>query len=65
MSKKAVKLSSFLQCSVYIFLGYDGCFKNYVEPYHEELSSKSWSVRQHQIPQNIFFRMLIIKPWPC
>ena len=27
MSKKAVKLGSFLQCSVNIFLGHDGCFK--------------------------------------
>ena len=43
MLKKAVKLGSFLQRSVHIFLGHDGCFKNYfknfVEPYHEELSS--------------------------
>ena len=28
ISKKAVQLGSFLQCSVHIFLGYDGCFKN-------------------------------------
>ena len=45
MSKKVVKLGSFLQCSVHIFLGNDSCFKNYfknfVEPYHEELSSKA------------------------
>ena len=26
ISKKAVKLGSFLQCSVHIFLGHDGCF---------------------------------------
>ena len=25
ISKKAVKLGSFLQCSAYIFLGHDGC----------------------------------------
>ena len=28
ISKKAVKLGSFLQCSVLTFLGHDGCFKN-------------------------------------
>ena len=28
ISKKAVKLGSFLQCSVHTFLGHDGCFKN-------------------------------------
>ena len=28
MPKKAVKLGIFLQCSVHIFLGHDGCFKN-------------------------------------
>ena len=48
MSKKAIKLGSFLQCSVHIFLGYDGYFKNkfknFVEPYYEELSSKVWSI---------------------
>ena len=48
MSKKTVKLGSFLQCSIHIFLGHDGCFKNefknFVEPYHEELSSKAWSM---------------------
>ena len=27
-SSTAVKLGSFLQCSVHIFLGHDGCFKN-------------------------------------
>ena len=26
ISKKAIKLGSFLQCSVHIFLGHDGCF---------------------------------------
>ena len=45
MSKKAVRLGSFIQCSVHIFLGHDSCFKdhfkNFVEPYHEELSSKA------------------------
>ena len=25
ISKKSAKLGSFLQCSVYIFLGHDGC----------------------------------------
>ena len=48
MSKKTVKLGSFLQSSGHIFLGHDGCFKNefknFVEPYHEELSSKAWSM---------------------
>ena len=44
ISKKAVKLGSFLQCSVHIFLAHDGdfCknqFKNFVKPYNEELSS--------------------------
>ena len=46
ISKKAVKLDSILQCSVHIFLGHDGCFKNqfknFVKPHHEELSSKAW-----------------------
>ena len=41
MSKKAVKLGSFLQYSVHIFPRHDGCFKNklknFVEPYHEEV----------------------------
>ena len=46
MSKKAVKLGSFFfQCSVHVFLGHDSCFKNYfknfVEQYHEELSSEA------------------------
>ena len=27
ISKKAVKLASFLQCSVHVFLGHDGCFR--------------------------------------
>ena len=26
--KKAVKLGSFIQCFVHLFLGHDGCFKN-------------------------------------
>ena len=30
-------------------------FKNFVKQYHEELSSKVWSMWQHRIPQNIFF----------
>ena len=53
MSKKAVKLGSFLQCSVHLFLGHDGCFwkinlrilwnqimnnfKNFVKPDYQEL----------------------------
>ena len=45
MSIKAVKLGSFFQFSVHKFLGHDSCFKNqfnnFVEPYHEELSSKA------------------------
>ena len=41
ISKKAVKLGSFLQCSVHIFLGLDGPF---LGPYHEELSGKVWSI---------------------
>ena len=28
ISKKAVKLGSFFQCSVHMFLRHDGCFKN-------------------------------------
>ena len=49
ISKKSVKLSSFIQCSVHIFLGHDGCFlrnkfKNFLKPHYEELSSKSWSI---------------------
>ena len=53
ISKKAVKLGSFLQCSVHIFLGHDGCFKNcsknFMKPYHEELPIKAWSMWQHHI----------------
>ena len=45
MSKKAARLGSFLQCLVHKILGHDSCFKNqfknFVEPYHEELSSKA------------------------
>ena len=45
LSKKAVKLGSLIQCSVHLFLGHDGCFKNYfknfLEPYHEELLGKT------------------------
>ena len=33
ISKKAVERGGFLQCSLHIF-------KNFVKPYHEELSSK-------------------------
>ena len=35
--------------------------------YHEELSSKVWSMPKHYIPQNIFFWKLwgIIRPLPC
>ena len=40
ISKKIVKLSSFLQCSVNIFPGNDGCFKNFVKLYHEEFQVK-------------------------
>ena len=39
-----------------------------MQPYHEELSGKAWSMWQHNIPQNIFFRKLqviIIRPWTC
>ena len=36
--KKALKLGSFLQCSVHIFLGLDGGFSIL----KEELSSKAW-----------------------
>ena len=43
-SKKVV-LGSFIQCLVHLFLGHDGCFKNqfknFLEPYHEELSGKA------------------------
>ena len=28
MPKKSVKLGDFFQCSVHVFLGHDGCFKN-------------------------------------
>ena len=45
MSIKAIKLGSFLRCSVHKFLGHDSCFKNqfknFVEPYHEERSGKA------------------------
>ena len=48
MSKKAVKLGSFLQFLVHKILGHDRSFKNqfknFVEPYHEEPSSKAWSM---------------------
>ena len=38
-----------------------------MKPYHEELSSKAWSIWQHHTPQNIFFWKLyvIIRPSPC
>ena len=52
-----MKLGSFLQCLVHLFLGHDGCFKNFLEPYHEELSGKAWSMWQHHIPQNIFLNL--------
>ena len=41
-------LRSFLRCSVHIFLGHDSYFKNqfknFVEPYHEELSRQQDSL---------------------
>ena len=65
MSKKAVKLGSFLQCSVHLFLVPDGCFiewwvnyfQNFLETYHEELPGKPWSMWQHHVPQNIFLNL--------
>ena len=50
ISKKAIKLGSFLQCSIDIFLGLRNYFKNIVKPYHEGLSSKAWSMRPCHIP---------------
>ena len=41
MSKKAVKLGSFFECSIHVFLGDNGSFK---KPYQEELLSKAWSM---------------------
>ena len=42
-------------------------FKNFVKPYHEELSSKTWSMWQHHIPPNSFFWKLkvIIRSLSC
>ena len=59
ISKKAVKLGSFLQCSVYIFQGHVGRvlkikFKNFVKPYHEELLSKAWTMWERHIPPKHF-----------
>ena len=61
ISKKAVKLGSFLQYLVHIFLGHGwrrllkNQFKNFMKPYHEEISSKAWSMWQRHIPKNAFF----------
>ena len=53
ISKKAVKLDSFLQCSLHMFLGHDGCFtnqfKNFMKPYNKELSNKARSMSKHHI----------------
>ena len=59
--KKAVKLGSFLQCSIHIFLGHDDCVWkiNFVRSYHEELSSKAWSVGQHHIPPKHFLSKVL------
>ena len=72
ISKKVVKLGSFLQCSVtYISRTWwrllKNQFKNFMLPYHEKLLSKAWSVALHHITQNIFFWKLqvIIRPFPC
>ena len=42
-------------------------FQNFVKPYHEELSSKAWSMWPYHLPQNIFFWKLqvIIRLLSC
>ena len=35
-------------------------FKDFVKPYHEDFSSKAWSMWHHHISQNIFFWKLLL-----
>ena len=62
ISKKAVKLGSFFQCSVHTFLGHDGCFKNsfknFVKPYHEELSRSMVNVTASYSPKHFLEKAL-------
>ena len=43
-SKKAVKIGGFPQCSAHVMAASEKLIKNFVKPYHEELSSKAWSM---------------------
>ena len=72
ISKKAVKLGSFLQCSVHIFLGHDGCIWkinlrllwNHIM---KNLQAKHDQCGRIIFPQNIFFWRLYVtdRPSPC
>ena len=59
ISKKAVNIGGFLQCSVHIFLGYDGCFWTINLRILWNHIMKTWSMWQHHISQNIFFWKLL------
>ena len=60
ISKKAIKLDSFPQCSLHIFLGHDSCFKNqfknFMKPYHEE-----FQITHGQCQSIIFAKTLFLK----
>ena len=60
ISKKAVKLGSFLQCSVKIFLRHDGCIWKINLRILSNYIMKNFQVKHGQcdniiFPQNIFF----------
>ena len=52
MSNKAIKLGSFLQCSVHIFLGHDGFLKN---------NFKNFQVNHGQCNIIIFLRTISLE----
>ena len=51
-------LNTYISKTWWLFL--KNWFKNFVKQCHEELSSKTWSMWEHHIPQNIFFWKLYI-----
>ena len=71
ISKKAIKLGRFLQCSVHIFLvqmaAFEKTIDNLVKPYHKEPSSKDGQYDSIIFPPNIFFWRLevIARPLFC
>ena len=54
-----VKLGSFLQCSVHLFLGHDGCFKNLRIFWNHIM--KNFQVKHDQCDSIIFLKIFSLE----